>query len=161
MVKRLQFIHRLQCGNRQYCSIDICCLKRPTLTLIKSLDNTSPPVSLLACFPTQALVDRLHGYIRPTQRVVLASSSEDSLPFSRSYFAHRYSIDRLAFGNCHFWLHAKRKTRLDSRGYQDGLFSFTRKFDLSMNPRRFKLDERKIHQSQNASNIFFKKNHAT
>lgn len=65
----------------------------------------------------------------------LASKPAGSLPLSLSYFAHRYSIFcELLLGTA-IRLHTKGKTRLDSRGYQDGFLLGKFQYDSATNQR--------------------------
>ena len=66
------------------------------------------------------LVTGWHGYIIPVMCVNLASAINVLSPFSRSYFAHRYSIFcELLLGTA-LTLHTKGKTRFDIHSIKAG-----------------------------------------
>jgi len=78
------------------------------------------------------LVTGWHGFIIPVMCVNLASAINVSSPFSRSYFAHRYSIFcELLLGTA-LTLHAKVKTRLDSHNIKTGYFTRGKCIRLSL-----------------------------
>ena len=66
------------------------------------------------------IVTGWHGFIIPVMCVNLASAINVSSPFSRSYFAHRYSIFcELLLGTA-LTLHTKGKTRFDIHSIKAG-----------------------------------------
>ena len=106
------------------------------------------------------LVTGWHGFIIPVMCVNLASAINVSSPFSRSYFAHRYSIFcELLLGTA-LTLHAKVKNPPQCMQHQDGLFT-RRKMWSSWILHKFKKDASTIIIFFRMSKYFFEKNHLT